>query len=122
MTRSYEDLITEASRLLAMEDGEREARLYAMDEREAKRIRRMLARDAEDRADARRRVSPYADETIPPTPEQLRSGSYVPHSVAAERQRATATNTYRNVGASRILQLHERGVIDRKSTRLNSSH
>lgn len=102
---------------------QRRARLQEQAEREAARVKAILARDDADRAaEYRRKMAEIEieegktinleDALIGPTPEQMERNQYVRVDVDVEYQRDQPVQTFRNVGDSRILQLHNRGVID----------
>lgn len=98
-------------------------KLFAISDEEAARVRAILERSREDQvAEYRRKVAEIEiedgktinleDTLVSPTPEQLQRSQYARVDVDVEYQRDQPVQTYQNVGESRILQLHWRGVID----------
>jgi len=93
------------------------------DHREARRVRDMLKRDERDRREEARReearvevsegkFAALHDATIGPTREQLARGRFRSYTVDKQKGSVRSVTTVRRVLTDRLVQLHNRGVLD----------
>lgn len=92
-------------------------------ETEEARIAALLERDALDREQERRRAIAVAqvesgefanldDTVVPPTPEQLEKGQFVPYTPRGEKGTVRSVRTVRRLLISQIAYLYSHGVLD----------
>jgi len=97
-------------------------RTKASQRREQQRTKELVAREVAERRREIRRVEAEIeveagksisldDSKLGPTPEQQAKGEFANFDIPAPMQTANVHSTVRNLTASRILQLHHRGVL-----------
>lgn len=106
--------------------GNREAASYV--EQERARVADMLKRDAEERAaDERRQLAleqiergidvNVADTVVAPTPELLRTGTFIPFTPGRKNWTDRDVKTVRRLSPSQISLLYGRGVLDDRTAK-----
>lgn len=92
-------------------------------EQERTRVEALLQRDAEEREQERRRemavkqvengeFANLHDTVMPPTPEQLAKGDFIPFTPRGEDGTVRSVRTVRRRVTSQLVILHSRGVLD----------
>ncbi|WP_370034043.1 hypothetical protein, partial [Qipengyuania mesophila] len=92
-------------------------------ETEEERVAALLERDALDREQERRRAIAVAqvesgefanldDTVVPPTPEQLEKGQFIPYTPRGENGTVRSVRTVRRLLISQIAYLYSHGVLD----------